>query len=99
MRWGLVQQDKVQALGIVLAQLVQTKTEARGIKPGHRPPEGVARGGVDCRIQPVCLVQRLDHLEGLHTIARDAATAGEGEAAPAFVLAEDPHRLGRRLTP
>src|SRR5262245_39918253 len=99
MRWGLVQQKNVQTLGIVLATLVQKETEARGIKLGQLPPEGVARGGFDCRIQPGGLVQRLDDLEGLHAIARDAATDWEVEAYPAFGLADDPHRLVRRLTP
>ena len=99
MRWGLVQQNNVQTLGIVLAKLVQQETEARGITLGQLPPEGVARGGFDCRRQPGGLVQRLDDLEGLHARARDAATAWEVEAAPAFVLAEDPHRWVRRLTP
>src|SRR5262245_14093112 len=98
MGWGLVQQDNVQTLRIVLAKLLQKEVEAVGIEAGPLPPEGVAGGGFDRRIQPVRLVQRFDDLEGLHAKTCHAATGWEMEAQPAFVVAENPHRLIRRLT-
>ena len=97
MGWGLVQQDHVQTLRRGLAKLLQKEAEAVGIEAGPLPPEGVAGSGFDCRIQPVRLVQRFDALEGLHAKACHAATRREMEAPPAFVVAEDPHWLVRRL--
>jgi hypothetical protein len=51
--WGLVQQENVQTPGIVLAKLIQKEAEALGIKARQLPPEGVAGGGFDRRLQPV----------------------------------------------
>ena len=98
MGWGLVQQDHVQTLRRGLAKLLQKEAEAVGIEAGPLPPEGVAGGGFDCRIPPVRLVQRFDALEGLHAQAGHAATGREREAQPAFVVAENSHRLVRPLT-
>jgi hypothetical protein len=64
MGWGLVQQDNVQTLRLVLAKLLQKEVEAVGIEAGPLPPEGVASGGVDRRRPPVRRVQRFDDLEG-----------------------------------
>ena len=97
MRGGLVQQDNVQTLCIVLAKLLQKEGEAIGIEAGPLPPEGVAGPGFDGCLQPVRLVQRFDDLEGLHAKAGHAATRREMEAQPAFVMAAPPHRRVRRL--
>src|SRR4029453_1187463 len=97
MGWGLIQQDNVQTLRIVLAKLMQKEVEAVGIEAGPLPPEGGAGGGFGRRIQPVRLVQRFDNLEGLHAKACHAGPGREMEAQPAFVLAENSHRLVRRL--
>src|SRR4029453_3437153 len=98
MGWGLIQQDNVQTLRLVLAKRMQKEVEAVGIEAGPLPPEGVAGGGFDRRVQPGRLVQRFDALEGLHAKACPAATGREMEAQPAFVVAENSPRLGRPLT-
>ena len=98
MGWGLVQQDNVQTLRIVLAKLLQKEGDAVGIEAGPRPPKGVAGGGFDRRLQPVRLVQRCDELEGLHTPAGPAATGREMEAQPAFGVADNAHRVVQPLT-
>ena len=98
MRWGLVQQDNVETLRLVLAKLLQKEAEAVGIEAGPLPPEGGAARGFDGCVQPVRLVQRVDDLEGLHAKACHAAPRRKLEAQPAFVMAENPHRLVRPLT-
>lgn len=95
---GLVQQDQVPTLSLMLAELLPKEVEAVGIEAGPLPPEGGAGGGVPCRLHPVRLGQRCDDLEGLHAKAWHAATGREMEAHPACVVAANPPRLGRRLT-
>jgi hypothetical protein len=98
MGWGLVSQDTVPTLSLGWAKLMQPAGEAVGLEAGPLPPEGVAGGGFDRRLQPGRLVQRCNDLEGLHAQACHAATGREMEAQAAFVVAENPHRLVRPLT-
>lgn len=97
MRWSLIEEDKVQALGIVLPKVPQKDGEALGIEAGELPPEGVARGGFHRRIEPVRFIEGLDDLEGLHALCRDPAADGEMQPQAAFILAKHPHRLLRTL--
>jgi hypothetical protein len=93
MGWGLVQQDNGQTLRIVLTKLLQKEGEAVGIAAGPLPPEGVAGGGCDCRLQPGRLVQRFDALEGLHAVACAPTVEGHVQAQTTCILAADPHGL------
>jgi len=52
-RWGLGQQDEVEALRIVLAKLVKKDAEALGVQAWQRPPESLPGGEFDRCIEPV----------------------------------------------
>jgi hypothetical protein len=93
MRRSLIEEDNVQALCIVPAEVLQKDREALGIEAGELPPEGVARGGFNCCIQPVRFIEGLDDLEGLHAIPRHSAADWEMQPQAAFILAKHPHRL------
>ena len=97
MRRGLIQQDNIEALGIVLTELFEKEAEAVGIQARQFPPEGVPRGGLHGRIQPVVLIAGLNDLEWLDSIASETTMDRQVEPEPAFVLAEDPHGLRRGL--
>ena len=96
---GLVQEDDIEAVAIVLAQLLQKDGEAVGIEAGPLPPEGVAGGGLYSGIEPVRLVEGLDDLDRLHAVARQPPVQRQLQAQATFILTENPYRLVRRLTP
>jgi hypothetical protein len=99
MRRSLIEQDDVEALGIVLAKLAQKDRETVRSQAGQLPPEGLACGRLDRRIEPVIVIEGLHHLQRFHPRARDPTAYGEMESQAAFVLAEDPHRLRGCLPP
>jgi hypothetical protein len=97
MRRGLIEQDNVQALRIVLPILPQQDGEAVRIEAGQLPPEGLPRGGLHGRIEPVILIQGRDELDRLHAVPREATADGHMQAQATFILAEDPHGSIRLL--
>jgi hypothetical protein len=99
MRGRLLQEDHIEAISIVLAKLAQKDREAVGIQARQLPPEGIACGRLHGGIEPVILVQRRDDLDGLHAEARESPPERQMQAETAFILAEDPHGLSRRLAP
>jgi len=99
MRRGLVQQDNVETLPLGLAKLVQKEAKALGVQVRHLPPEGFPGGGFDRRIEPVRLIERLDDLDRLHTVAGEATVQGQVQASTTFILTEHPHGLVGRLSP
>jgi hypothetical protein len=96
--WRLSQEYYIQTLSVVLPQLVKKDGEAVGIEARELPPAGLARGGLDRGLEPVILIERLNDLDRLHPSARETAADRQLQAEPAFVLAEDPHRLRGRLS-
>jgi hypothetical protein len=97
MRRGLVQQDAMETLGVVLAKLPQKDREAVGIAAGQLSPEGVARRGLHGGIQPGVLIEWRNDLDRLDSIPGETTADRQGETKPAFVLAADPHGLCRGL--
>ena len=97
MRWGLIQQNDIETLGIVLTQPPEEDTETVGIQAWQFPPEGVPCGGLHGGIQPVIFIERLHNLERFDPIAGEPTAERQVEPEPAFVLAEDPHGLRRGL--
>jgi len=98
MCWGLIEEHDIQTLCIVAPKLPQEGREALRIDGREFPPEGLASGGFDGRIEPIVFIQGLDQLEGLHPAPGEAATGRQMQAQAAFILAEQAHRL-RRLLP
>jgi hypothetical protein len=91
MGWGLVEEDDIETLGIVLPKLPQKDGEAIGIQARQLPPEGVPRRGFHRGIAPVILVEGLNDLEGLHAVARQPTREGHVQAQTTCILAKHPH--------
>jgi hypothetical protein len=68
----------VETLCLVLPKLIAQERAAGSVQAWQLPPAGGARGGVYRCIEPVVCSEGLDDLQGLHTIPRDPAAAGEG---------------------
>ena len=99
MGWGLVEEDNIETLGIVLAKLAQKDGEAVGIQPGSCPPEGVPRRRLHRCIEPVEFIQRVHQLPWLRPDPRQPTEERQVETETTFILAEDAHRLVGRVAP
>jgi hypothetical protein len=97
MRWRLIQEQGVEAVGIVLAKLAEKHSETVSIQVEQLPPEGIAGGRVHHGVQQVILVQGLDDLDRLHAIAGEPPGERQMQAELAFSLVEDPDGLRRGL--
>jgi hypothetical protein len=97
MRRGLVQQDDVETLRIMLGKFVQKKGKAGGIQAGQFPPKRVARGGFDRGREPVRFVEWLDNLYRFDPAICEPTADGQVEPEATFLLAEEPYRLVGRL--
>ena len=93
MRRRLVQENNIETLSIVLAELLQKDAEAVRIEARQLPPEGVPRRGLHGGIEPIRLIQGLDDLERLHAVARQPPVQGQVQAQARFILTEDPYGL------
>ena len=99
MRGGLVEEDNIETVSLVLAKLLEKDGEAGSIEAGQFPPEGVSRGGLHGRIQPVLLIEGLDDLDRLDAIGRQPPVERQVETQARFILAEEPYGLVGRLPP
>lgn len=99
MRRRLVQEEDIEAVGIVVAKLPEKDAEAVRIEARQLPPERVACGGLHGGIEPIIFIQRLNDLDGLHAIAGELTVERQVQTQPTFILAEDPYGLVGRLPP
>jgi hypothetical protein len=93
MRWSLIEEDKVQTLGLGLPKVPKEDCKAIRIEAGELPLEGLPCGRLHGGREPVIFIQGLDDLARLHVIARQPTV----QAQAPFVLTKDPHGLVRGL--
>mgnify|MGYP007132099767 CR=1 FL=1 len=98
MRGGVVEDQDIETVGIVTAEVLQEGLKTAAIQGGHFQPEGVPGGGFHGGVEPVGLVEGRIGLEGLDPASGEAARLREMESETAFVLKEDPEWRGPRFT-
>lgn len=98
MRGGVVEDQDIETVGIVTAEVLQEGLKTAAIQGGHFQPEGVPGGGFHGGVEPIVLVEGRIGLEGLDPASGEAARLREMESETAFVLKEDPEWRGPRFT-
>ncbi len=91
----VVENQDVEAGGVVLAEVLQEQLKASRIHGGRLQPKSGAGGGLDGGVEPEVMVQESHHLDGFDSARGDALSGRQMQADSGFVRTPQPYRCGR----